>query len=79
MTAGLWGIWYDLAPTDSQRFLDWAHDLWLPHLRRQAGVRWAAHYRYAGGGAQMAAHPLQSCLQLLTVADERATPSTPWR
>ena len=54
MTAGLWGIWYDLVPTDSQRFLDWAHGLWLPHLRNQAGVRWAAHYRYAGGGAQMA-------------------------
>jgi hypothetical protein len=54
MTAGLWGMWYDLAPTDSQRFLDWAHERWLPCLQRQAGVHWAAHYRYAGGGAQMA-------------------------
>ena len=54
MTSGLWGAWYDLAPTDSTRFLDWTHEHWLPFLQRQHGVRWAAHYRYAGGGEQMA-------------------------
>lgn len=53
MTAGIWGTWYDLEPDDTGRFLDWAHARWLPFLQGLDGVRWAAHYRYAGGGAQM--------------------------
>ncbi|HYF16783.1 MAG TPA: hypothetical protein VEA40_02870 [Ramlibacter sp.] len=54
MGEAIWGTWYDLPPQEEQTCLQWAHAEWLPFLRRQPGYRWVAHYRYAGGGAQMA-------------------------
>jgi len=54
MSEGIWATWYDIAAPDVERYLDWAHRAWLPFLRQQPGYSWVAHYRYAGGGAQMA-------------------------
>jgi hypothetical protein len=53
MSEGIWGTWYDLPEGDVQRYLDWAHQSYLPYLQALPGVRWVTHYRYAGGGAQM--------------------------
>ncbi|MEJ7929379.1 hypothetical protein WG922_05270 [Ramlibacter sp. AN1015] len=53
MSEGLWASWYDLPQGDAQRILDWTHQSYLPFLNTLPGIRWVAHYRYAGGGAQM--------------------------
>ncbi|QHE87817.1 hypothetical protein [Hydrogenophaga sp. BPS33] len=49
----IWATWYDLDEKDRDRYLDWAHGEYLPHLARQPAHAWVAHYRYEGGGAQM--------------------------
>lgn len=54
MADGIWGTWYDLAEQDRERYLAWAHAEYLPFLQKQGEYRWVAHYRYAGGGDQMA-------------------------
>jgi len=54
MSEGIWATWYDIATPDLASYLEWAHGAYLPFLRQQAGYRWVAHYRHAGGGAQMA-------------------------
>lgn len=54
MTEGIWATWYDLPADDVQRYLAWAHGSYLPFLQQQVGIRWVAHYAYAGGGPQMA-------------------------
>jgi hypothetical protein len=54
MNEGIWATWYDIAAPDVARYLEWAHGVYLPFLQRRAGYHWVAHYRYAGGGAQMA-------------------------
>jgi hypothetical protein len=53
MNDGIWANWYDLPAEASGRYLEWAHTRYLPFLLALPGVRWVAHYRYAGGGAQM--------------------------
>ncbi|MDB5253922.1 MAG: hypothetical protein JWP27_3091 [Flaviaesturariibacter sp.] len=53
MTAGILGTWYDLPEAGAPDYLVWAHSTYLPWLQAQPGVQWVAHYRYAGGGAQM--------------------------
>lgn len=54
MELGFWGTWYDLDAADRDAHLQWLHDEHLPALARRAGWSWVAHYRYVGGGAQMA-------------------------
>lgn len=54
MDQGIWAAWYDIADAHRERFQAWAHDSYCPYLRAQPGILWVAHYRYTGGGAQMA-------------------------
>ncbi len=54
MDQGIWAAWYDIGDAHRERFLHWAHHSYCPYLRTQPGIVWAAHYRYTGGGAQMA-------------------------
>lgn len=53
MDRGIWATWYDLESSEEARYLDWAHEHYLPLLRALPQHRWVAHYRYQGGGAQM--------------------------
>ena len=54
MDQGIWATWYDLADESREEFLAWTHDCYCPALRVRPGYHWVAHYRYTGGGAQMA-------------------------
>lgn len=54
METGFWATWYDLDPADATEHLDWLHADYLPQVSTRPDVAWVAHYRYVGGGAQMA-------------------------
>lgn len=53
MDRGIWATWYDLADESRERYLDWAHNTYLPYLKQRPGYAWVAHYRNEGGGAKM--------------------------
>jgi hypothetical protein len=53
MDQGLWATWYDLPEADSEAYLAWLHEDYLPSLLRRPGYAWAAHYHITGGGAHM--------------------------
>lgn len=53
MDLGVWATWYDLDATNKDRFLEWAHSVYLPYLRTMPGVSWAGHYGHEGGGPKM--------------------------
>ena len=53
MDQGIWATWYDLDADDVAAFNAWAHDTYLPHLRRLDGVSWVAQYENEGGGPGM--------------------------
>jgi len=54
MSEAIWASWYDLEDNGRDAFLHWAHEAWLPWLRRQPGVAWVAHYRNVGHGPALA-------------------------
>jgi hypothetical protein len=43
--AGLWATWYDLDAEETERFSEWLHGVYLPHLERDDRYAWVAHYR----------------------------------
>ena len=53
MDQGIWATWYDLPETDTDRYLSWLHEDYLPRLLRRPGYAWAAHYHITGGGSHM--------------------------
>ena len=53
MDHGIWATWYDLADDKRNRFMDWLHGTYLPHLQQRPGFSWVAHYRNEGGGPAM--------------------------
>ena len=53
MDLGLWATWFNLETETRDRFQDWAHREFLPHLRTLPGVSWVAQYKNEGGGPKM--------------------------
>ena len=53
MDQGIWATWYDLPETDTDTYLAWLHEDYLPRLLRRPGYAWAAHYQITGGGSDM--------------------------
>ncbi len=53
----LWITWYDLAPEDTEAYLTWLHESYLPKLLRQTGIVNAAHYASV---KKAASHPRET-------------------
>lgn len=45
MDQGVRIVWYDLPDNSEEKYLDWLHGTYLPHVLARQGVSWAAHYR----------------------------------
>ena len=45
MDRGLSVTWYDLQKQNTEQYLNWLHDKYLPRLLKKPGVLWAAHYK----------------------------------
>lgn len=41
--AGIYALWYDLAPDTRDEYLDWLHGTYLPAVLQRPGYLWAAH------------------------------------
>lgn len=53
MDQGIKAIWYDLPATETDGYLRWLHEVYLPAIVQLPGRLWAAHYQVMGGGAGM--------------------------
>jgi hypothetical protein len=45
MDRGFWISWYDLPSDRAEAYVSWLHSRYMPHILRQPGVLWGAHYK----------------------------------
>ncbi len=53
MDQGIKAIWYDLPEQQTESYLSWLHQTYLPAMLYLPGRLWAAHYKVIGGGGRM--------------------------